>query len=112
MMRESVEDRMKQYYIERNGLIKTPVVLTLHEIISSFIEIYRYCNNKEYFECAIKGVWKPIPYTDDMEQVVPPSLAPSPAVFFTIHTHNKQVWPIYEYAEFYTEDILFIYLLN
>lgn len=98
---------MKQYYIERNGLIKKAVELSLNEINNSFIDIYRYFNDKGYFECAFKGIWKVIPYSDDEEQIIPLSLAPSPTVFFTTHVQNKHVWPIYEYAQYYSEEVLF-----
>lgn len=98
---------MKHYYIERNGLIKRSVELTLDEAINSFIDIYRYFSNKGYFECALKGVWKSIPYSNDEEQVIPPLLAPSATVFFTTHIQDKCVWPIYEYAAGYSEEILF-----
>lgn len=98
---------MKQYYIERNGLIESPVKLSLDEINNYFIDIYRYFDTKDYFECALKGIWKPIPYSDDVEQILPPSLAPSPTVFFITHVQNKYVWPIYEYAQYYSENVLF-----
>ncbi len=98
---------MKQYYIERNGLIESSVRLSLDEINNYFIDIYRYFDTKGYFECALKGIWKPIPFSDDVEQILPISLAPSPTVFFTTHIQNKCVWPIYEYAQYYSEKVLF-----
>lgn len=98
---------MKQYYAERNGLIKDTISISEDELNKFFLETYRYFYNKEYFECATKGVWRAIPYSNDEELMIQPSLAPTPEVFFATHLQNTQVWPIYEYAEYYTEEILF-----
>lgn len=98
---------MKKYYSERNGLIKNSLSLSLDELNNYFIKTYRYFSNKEYFECATKGVWQSIPYSNDEEQIIPPSLAPAPEVFFATRLQDRQVWPIYEFAEYYTEEILF-----
>ena len=84
---------MKQYYAERNGLIADKLSLSLDELKTYFIHTYRYFSNKDYFDNRI--------------QVLPPSMAPSPQVFFSIHTQDNQIWPIYEYAEYYDEKELF-----
>ncbi|WP_416148948.1 hypothetical protein ACM26V_22200 [Salipaludibacillus sp. HK11] len=98
---------MKQYYAERNGLIKNSISLSEDELISFFVQTYQYFHSKEYFKCATKGVWRSIPYSNDEELIIPPSLAPAPEVFFATRLQITQVWPIYEYAENYTEEILF-----
>lgn len=98
---------MKKYYAERNGLIKNSLSLSLDELKSYFIKTYHYFSDKEYFECAIKGVWKSIPFSNDEEQIIPPSLAPDPEIFFATRLQDREVWPIYEFAEDYTEEILF-----
>ncbi|RBP61864.1 hypothetical protein DES36_11382 [Alkalibaculum bacchi] len=98
---------MKKYYAERNRLIKNPISISFDELKSYFIKTYQYFSNKEYLECATKGVWRLIPYSNNEEQIIPPSLAPDPEVFFTTRLQDRQVWPIYEYSEYYTEEILF-----
>lgn len=52
-------------------------------------------------------MWKQIPYTLDSEQVLPPSLLPSPEVYFATRLQDKEVWPIWQYIEGYDEQILF-----
>lgn len=98
---------MKKYYAERNGHIKTSLSLSLDELKSYFIKTYQYFSNKDYFDCATKGVWKSIPFSNDEEQIMPPSLAPDPEVFFATRLQDTEVWPIYQHAEYYTEEILF-----
>lgn len=98
---------MKEYYAERKGLIKNSLSISLNELLDYFVKTYHYFNNKEYFDVATKGVWKSIPYTNDEEQILPPTLAPAPDIFFATHIQDNQVWPIYQFVEKYTEDILF-----
>ena len=63
--------------------------------------------DKEYFEVATRGVWRQIPYTQDSEQILPPSLLPSPEVYFATCLQDKEVWPIWQYLEEYDEQTLF-----
>lgn len=98
---------MKKYYVERNGLINSSLSLSINELVSYFMKTYRYFLDKGYFECAIKGVWIEIPYHNDKKLIIPPSLAPDPDVFFATRLQDRQVWPIYEYAEYYSEEVLF-----
>lgn len=98
---------MKEYYAERHGLLKQKLDINLDKLIEYFITTYRYFYNKGYFKCAIEGVWHQIPYTNDEEQIIPPTFAPSPEIFFANCLQDNQIWPVWEYAEYYTEDILF-----
>ncbi|QXM06962.1 hypothetical protein [Crassaminicella indica] len=98
---------MKKYYVERNGLIKKNLNICLDELITFFEQIYRYFSNKEYFDCAQNGIWRKIPYTNDEEQIIAPTLAPSPEIFFANQLQSSEIWPILQYSEDYTEEILF-----
>ena len=98
---------MKKYYAERQGLLTNKLQINFDELLHYFRQIYKYFFDKEYFDVAINGVWKHIPYTQDMEQVLPPSLLPSPEVYFAIRLQDKEIWPICEYLEGYDEQILF-----
>ena len=98
---------MKQYYAERNGLIADKLSLSLDELKTYFIHTYRYFSDKDYFEVAFNGIYEKDRWGNNRIQVLPPSMAPSPQVFFSIHTQDNQIWPIYEYAEYYDEKELF-----
>lgn len=92
--------------MERSGLINQTFKLSDDELIDYFIHIYRYFDNKGYFNSAKKGVWFSKPFSEDI-QILAPTLAPSPEVYFLNHLQDSQIWPIYEYAPDYTNDILF-----
>lgn len=98
---------MKQYYAERNGLIEDKLSLSLDDLKTYFLQIYRYFNDKGYFEVAFEGIYEEDRWGNNRTQVIPPSMAPSPQVFFSIHAQDNQIWPIYEYAEYYDETALF-----
>lgn len=91
---------MKKYYAERNGLINNSITLSLKELNIYFLKTYNFFSIKGYFECAEKGVWQPIPYSNDETLIIPPTLSPSPEIFFITHLQDKQIWPIYEFAEY------------
>lgn len=98
---------MKQYYAERNGLIQDKLSLSLDDLKAYFLQTYRYFNDKGYFEVAFEGIYEEDRWGNNRTQVLPPSMAPSPQVFFSIHAQDSQIWPIYEYAEYYDETALF-----
>lgn len=98
---------MKKYYAERHGLIKDKLNMNLDKLIEYFVMVYRYFDNKGYFKCAIEGVWHQIPYKNEEIQILPPTFAPSPEFYFANCLQDDQIWPIWEYAEYYTEEILF-----
>lgn len=98
---------MKEYYAKRHGLLTNKLDLDFDEVLKYFNEVYRYFENKESFEVAKKGAWRQIPYTSDQEQVMAPTLSPSPEVFFAIKLQSKEVWPIWQYLDSYDEAMLF-----
>ena len=73
---------MKKYYAERHGLLTKQLQIDFDELLQYFRQVHKYFCDKEYFEVATRGVWRQIPYTQDSEQVLPPSLLPSPEVYF------------------------------
>lgn len=96
-----------KYYLERNKLLDDNFSIDFTQLTQYFAQTYIYFENKEYFNCAKKGVWITRPYQRDEEQIIPPSLAPSPEIFFINHLHSTEVYPIWEHYEYYTEEILF-----
>ena len=98
---------MKKYYAERHGLLTKQLQIDFDELLQYFGQVYKYFCDKEYFEVATRGVWRQIPYTQDSEQVLPPSLLPSPEVYFATRLQDKEVWPIWQYLEEYDEQTLF-----
>ena len=90
---------MKKYYAERHGLLTKQLQIDFDELLQYFRQVYKYFCDKEYFEVATRGVWRQIPYTQDSEQVLPPSLLPSPEVYFATRLQDKEVWPIWQYLE-------------
>lgn len=98
---------MKKYYAERHGLLTKQLQIDFDELLQYFGQVYKYFCDKEYFEVATRGVWRQIPYTQDSEQILPPSLLPSPEVYFATCLQDKEVWPIWQYLEEYDEQTLF-----
>lgn len=98
---------LKKYYAERNGLLEGRLQLTLAELLEHFRQTYNYFNNKGYFDVAFTGIYQEDRWTHERTQIVFPSMAPSPEVFFNIHLQSKQVWPVCEYIEYYDEVTLF-----
>ena len=98
---------MKQYYAERNGLFNNRLSLSLAELLDCFIQTYRYFYDKNCFELASNGIYETNEWTNEKTQIVSPSMAPSPQVFFNVQMQSQQVWPIYEYIEYYDEATLF-----
>lgn len=96
-----------QYYAERHGLIINDFNIDFEQLKGCFLQTYNFFNNKGYFECAEKGIWISKSYSQEEEQIIPPSLEPSAEVFFINHLHDSQIYPIWEYCEYYTEEILF-----
>lgn len=96
---------MKQYYLERNGLISENVTLDLEELRNVFYQTYHYFKKKKAFDLAFKGYDLQNWYNE--VQSVPPTMAPSPEVFFMTHLKSKAVWPIEQYYEEYSEEVLF-----
>lgn len=98
---------MSAFYAERKGLISQELVLSLQELLDAFIQTYHYFHRKGAFDLAFKGVFDEDRWTRETIHILPPSMAPSPEVYFMTHLQDKQVWPIAEYYEGFTEEILF-----
>ena len=99
---------MKKYYAERHGLLTKQLQIDFEELLQYFGQVYKYFCDKEYFEVAMRGAWRKIPYTqDDWELVLPLSLFPSPEVYFATRLQDKEGWPIGHYLEEYDEQTLF-----
>ena len=88
-------------------LLTKQLQIDFDELLQYFGQVYKYFCDKEYFEVATRGVWRQIPYTQDSEQILPPSLLPSPEVYFATCLQDKEVWPIWQYLEEYDEQTLF-----
>ncbi|MBU3187916.1 hypothetical protein [Clostridium estertheticum] len=100
-----------KYYAERNGLLEENCDISFEDLKEYFNKIYNFFDNKEYFEVAIKGVWKSkSKYSDELYQVVPPLLSPDPTVFFINNLQSQEIYPIYTYYQNYTEEQLFTVL--
>jgi len=100
-----------KYYAERNGLLEENCDISFEDLKEYFNKIYNYFDNKDYFEVAIKGVWKSkSKYSDEQYQVMPPLLSPDPTVFFINNLQSQEIYPIYTYYQNYTEDQLFTVL--
>lgn len=98
---------MKKYYSERLGLLDTPLKLSLDELNQAFFAVYMYFRNKGSFKIAFNGIYEEDSNTYSRTQLTPPSMSPSPEVYFMVQLQDKQVWPIEEYYESYPEEILF-----
>lgn len=98
---------MNAYYAERKGLITQQLKLSLEELLNSFIQVYHYFHRKGSFDLAFRGASDEDRWTHETINILTPTMAPSPEVYFMTHLQDKQVWPIAEYYEGYTEEILF-----
>lgn len=98
---------MKKYYAERSGQLDTPLNLSLYELNQAFFAVYKYFRSKGSFDIAFKGIYEEDPDSHSRIQLTPPSMSPSPEVYFMVHLQDKQAWPIEGCYENYPEEILF-----
>lgn len=96
----------KQYYLERNGLIKNELDITFKELVEHFSSIYSYFNSQEYFSHAVNGTWE-YPYFGEPYQVFPATFTPSAEIYFINHLQSKKIWPILDHCRKYSKDELF-----
>lgn len=96
---------MKEYYSKRNGLLKRTLKLSINDLRDMFYSTYQYFYRKGAFNIAYSGVWNTIGGVN--KQIVAPTMAPSPEVFFSIHLQEQDVWPIDEQYMCYSESTLF-----
>ena len=96
---------MKKYYAERNGLLTKSLKLSIGDIRDMFYSTYLYFYRKGAFNVAYAGVWEKIGGIN--KQIVSPTMAPSPDVYFAIRMQEKDVWPIDDEYSTYSENTLF-----
>lgn len=93
----------KKYYSERNNLINQKLLISLPNLKKYYRDIFNFFFSQGFFELAEKGAWD----METNEQVLPPSLRPSPDVFIATRLNHTSIWPIYEYVDNYDEATLF-----
>lgn len=96
---------MKKYYSERNGLLTKTLKLSMGDLRDMFYTTYLYFYHKEAFNVAYRGVWKERGGIN--REILPPTMAPSPDVFFAIKTQVQDIWPIDDSYLSYSENELF-----
>lgn len=95
------------YYAERNNLLNSDFSIDLDELKDYFIQVYRYFDNRKLFDVAYNGVWKSEMYSNEEFLLHPPTMSPSPEIFFMNHLNKSDVYPIWEYYDTYNEADLF-----
>lgn len=95
------------YYAERNNLLKeSDFSIDLNQLLKYFLGIYKYFNDNRCFRAAEYGVWWEDDY-GNKELIIPPTLAPSPELYFMRHLNSNEIWPIESNAMNYNEVELF-----
>ncbi|WP_407272045.1 hypothetical protein [Radiobacillus sp. PE A8.2] len=95
-----------RYFAERNDLLDSDFSISYKSLKNYFNQIHRYFEDRKLFEVARNGVWQSEQFKDDY-QLYPPSLSPSPEIFFINHLNRDKVYPIWEYFDSYKEEELF-----
>ncbi|WP_445489829.1 hypothetical protein [Niallia sp. 03133] len=95
-----------RYYAERNNLLNKDFKIDLDDLKNYFIQVYRYFNDRKLFDVAFNGVWQSERYKEDY-QLHPPTMSPSPEIFFLNHLNKDEIYPFWEYYESYSEEELF-----
>lgn len=95
-----------KYYAERNNLLGEDFTISLDELKKYFFQTYKYFENRELFKIAFNGVWRYVDFQGE-SQIYPPTMAPSPEIYFLNHLNSYSIYPIWEYYEFYNEEELF-----
>ena len=96
---------MKKYYAERNGLLKKSLKLSISDLRDMFYMTYLYFYRKEAFNVAYCGFWEKSGGVN--KQIIPPTMAPSPEVYFAIRMQEQDVYPIDDEYLTYSENTLF-----
>lgn len=96
-----------KYFIERNNLLNNNFSLDLQQLKKYFFQTYRYFEERGFFEVAFSGVFKKDPYSYREKQVLPPSMSPTPEIYFMNHLRKTKIYPIFEFYQKYTEEELF-----
>lgn len=95
-----------KYYVERNGLLEDNLSISLEELKEYFNKVYRAFYDRNCFEAAINGVCMKS-RSGGKHQIIPPLFEPEAEIFFMNHLRRKQVYPIWEYYEYYSKEELF-----
>ncbi|MBR1633630.1 MAG: hypothetical protein IJ682_01060 [Lachnospiraceae bacterium] len=98
---------MKKYYAERHGLLTRKLQIDFDDLLQYFGHVYNYFDGKKYFEVSTKGVRRRMPQASGFERDLPPSLLPSPEVYFATRLQDREIWPIRQHYEGYDEQTLF-----
>lgn len=95
-----------KYYAERNNLLNNNFHIPFIRLKEYFFQIYKYFDNMNLFEVAYNGAWT---INDNLErkQLHPPTMSPSPEIFFMNHLNTDRVYPIWKYYKNYSEEELF-----
>lgn len=94
------------YYAERNDLLGEDFTVDLDELRKYFFQTYKYFENRGLFKTAYHGVWKYVDFQGE-SQIHPPTMAPSPEIYFLNHLNGHNIYPIREFYDFYEENELF-----
>lgn len=96
-----------QYYIKRKKLLNNEFSFDLDDLRRYFFQTYKYFDNRELFDVAFKGVWGVESFSNNQYQVYPPSMAPTPEVFFINQLESDNIYPIHKNYIYYSEEELF-----
>lgn len=96
---------MKKYYAERMGLLTKSLKLSIGDLRDMFYMTYLYFCRKEAFNVAYRGVYQECGGVN--RQILAPTMAPSPDVFFALKTQAQDIWPIEDAYLSYSENDLF-----
>lgn len=94
------------YYAERNDFIGDRIRIDIYDLRDYFYQIYEYFRKKGYLEIAFRGRG----YIDNEGKYInqiAPLLAPSPEIFFLNHLNSRQIIPIEDNYQNYSEEELF-----
>ncbi|RFU70033.1 hypothetical protein [Bacillus sp. V59.32b] len=95
-----------KYFAERNNLLDDDFSIDFEDLKNYFFQTYNYFERMELFDIAFKGVWKFENFKGE-NQIHPPTMSPSPEIFFINHLNKNNVYPIWENYESYKEEELF-----
>ena len=96
-----------QYYIKRKKLLNNEFSFDLDDLRRYFFQTYKYFDNRELFDVAFKGVWGVESFSNNQYQVYPPSMAPTPEVFFINQLESDNIYPIHKNYIYYSVEELF-----
>jgi len=96
-----------EYYLKRKKLLNNEFSIDLDDLKRYFFQTYKYFDDRELFDVAFKGVWGVEGFSNKQYQVYPPSMAPTPEIFFINHLESDDIYPIGKNYNYYNEEELF-----